>query len=507
MSAERRPSLDPERVATGVPNLDRVLGGGLLRGATAMLMGAPGTGKTILAQQIAFHRAARGEGTLCLTGYSEPHDKLLVHLRAFTFFEPAYVGRLVHYASLPDLLRQGSEETEDAIVATARKFDVSQVVLDGFRSMRRLLLDEAATARFLYSLGAKLALLGKSTLVTVEGDPGERARYPELTVCDVILALRREPIGSRFRRLLDVVKVRGAAPIEGLHPFTIDEHGLTVYPRFESTVPAGETGWTNDRVALGLPDVDRLLGGGPAVGTCTLLAGSVGIGKTLLGLHFAAEGVRRTEPVLFLGFHESAQQLHEQGAAFGLELRAAEARGLLRLLPLPAYDLEADRIAALLRDDVEARGVRRLVIDTVGELERSVADRARVPEFLAALVRYLRARRVTTVLTLDLPTIIGPALDVGATPLGVVAENLVLMRQAEYLGRLHNVLSVLKMRFSSFDRTLHEFTITAGRGIELVGPAPPAVGLLTGVARPLEDLPPQAASMHTEESRGDDPDR
>jgi len=64
---------------TGVPHLDRILGGGLLKGSLVMVVGAPGLGKTILAAQIAFHHAARGGTALYLTGYSESHDKLLAH--------------------------------------------------------------------------------------------------------------------------------------------------------------------------------------------------------------------------------------------------------------------------------------------------------------------------------------------------------------------------------------------------------------------------------------------
>jgi predicted ATP-dependent serine protease len=66
-------------VETGVPNLDRVLGGGLQPGAMVLVVGAPGAGKTMLAQQIGFHRARQGESVLYLTGYSETHDKLVAH--------------------------------------------------------------------------------------------------------------------------------------------------------------------------------------------------------------------------------------------------------------------------------------------------------------------------------------------------------------------------------------------------------------------------------------------
>jgi circadian clock protein KaiC len=175
---------------------------------------------------------------------------------------------------------------------------------------------------------------------------------------------------------------------------------------------------------------------------------------------------------------------------FGLDLSAAEAAGRVRLLVLPGYDLEVDYIAALLRADIEQRGVRRLVIDSAAELERGVADRERLPDFLAALVRYLRGRDVTTYLTLDLPTIVGQELSFAGTPLSVLAENLVLLRHVEYRGQLRRVFSVFKMRFSDYDPTIREFTIVPDHGIQIQA-ALAATGLLTGIAQPLEDAPTQ----------------
>jgi KaiC/GvpD/RAD55 family RecA-like ATPase len=59
------------------------------------------------------------------------------------------------------------------------------------------------------------------------------------------------------------------------------------------------------------------------------------------------------------------------------------------------------------------------------------------------------------------------------------------LRFAEYDGELHRLFCVLKMRFSDFDRTLHAYAIVDGEGIRVIGTAPRAEGLLTGLARPL----------------------
>ena len=496
-----RPKLS-HRFESGVPNLDAILGGGLLRGTIVMVIGPPGSGKTILGQQIAFAGARRGEVALYFTGYSETHAKLLSHNRSLAFFNADVVGDQVEMGSLPDLLEQGSAEAEQALVETARKRRAALVVLDGFRSMRGFLPDDQAAAQFLYSLGAKLSLLGTTLLVLVEGDASDRIRDPEQSVCDVILSLSQLVRGGGHRRQIEVLKVRGAAPLVGIHPFTIDGQGVSIYPRLESMVPADVPPWTDQRARFGLSDIDRLLGGGLNAGTATLAAGTPGLGKTLLGLHFLAEGARAGEPGLFAGFTENSVQLRHKAATFGLPIDPAEASGAITLLTVPPHDLDADRVAWHIREQVETRNIRRLVIDSATELAGGLASPERAQLFLASLAAYLRSRTVTTYMTVDVPTIVGSELSFAGTPLVVFTENLLLLRFAEYDGELHRLFCVLKMRFSDFDRTLHAYTIVNGEGIRITGKAPRAEGLLTGKARPLNSgLAPGSAWPAAESGR------
>jgi len=405
------------------------------------------------------------------------------------------------FGNLLDLLRAGSDETQAAIVTTVRRQQASIVVFDGFQGMRRSLPDEQVPGAFLYELGAKLALLGATTVVAMEGDASEPAIYSELTVSDAIISMRREQVGARTRRVLDVVKVRGTNPVLGSHPYIIDDNGIFLYPRFESTV---EPDWTNERAQVGIPEIDAMLGGGLTVGTSSLIAGIPGTGKTLLGVHFALEGALRGEPTLFVSFLENAVQLRAKARMFGMDMEAAEASGALRLLILPPFDIEIDEVMWHICEDIESRGVKRLVVDSVSELERATAGVPQSFSTLSAFVTYLRSKRVTSYLTRDITTAVGPEITFADTPLAMVAENLLFMRLAEYRGQLHRLFSVLKMRFSAHERIIHEYAIRPDQRIEMLGPVPPAEGWLTGVARPLWDKgPPNEPQLQSQTTNAD----
>ena len=126
----------------------------------------------------------------------------------------------------------------------------------------------------------------------------------------------------------------------------------------------------------------------------------------------------------------------------------------------------------LMMEDIERRGVRRLVIDSVIELERGLAFQGRTADFLAAVLSYLRSREVTTCLTLDVSPTPGAEMTLATAYLSLMAENQVTLRQVEYRGQLHRVAAVVKMRSSDHEHVVREVAITTGRGIQVLGPAP-----------------------------------
>ena len=489
------PRIDP----TGVLNLDQILGGGLARGALVIIMGAPGSGKTILANQIAFSAAKQGRGALVLTALSESTGKLVAHMRPFRFFDEDLLGDRVQFLSMQQFLKQGLESAGEEIISLARQDRAGTVVLDGFRGMRGTAAHPQEAREFLYDLGTALSVIGATTIVTSEADPHDPSLFPVSTTADVIIGLHREVRGVRQLRRIEAIKVRGAAPMPGLHGMAIGERGIVVYPRVEARVAAESRRLAGERMLLAaaeenvapqdaaaalasadrvgqkratfhLAELDAILGGGLTRCTSTMIAGSPGTGKTTLALRFALAGVEDGEKVVFLGFHETPEQMLMKADALGMgeRLRKALAGNRLTLVRIAPVELDPDIVADQLLRLLDETQAERLVVDSITELRDAVSIPGRAKQYQTALMEAIRRRQVTALFTREVRNAGMSELDVTFEPASPMAENVLLLRQVVYRGRSHRVLSVLKMRFSDHDSTLREYIIAPGDGIRVL---------------------------------------
>jgi circadian clock protein KaiC len=450
---------DMGRLRTGIADLDLILGGGLEPGSLVILAGAPGTGKTILAQQICFANATPEHKALYYTTLSEPHSKLVRHLAPFDFFKPAALGKSVDFIHLGELVQETAKDGLESMVSeVVRKcFETrpAVVVIDSAKALRDFVSDhELRTA--LYGLASRVAHTDALLLLVGEYTPGEIEGGVEFSLADGIVQLAYEPHEPVDRRWLRVVKLRGGDHLVGKHSFRIRQGGFEVFPRLETLAPNG-TVEADGRVASGVPRLDELMGGGMSAGQATVVLGPSGAGKTILGLRYAAEGLEAGERCLYVSFQETSDQLIKKAASFGWDWRDAQKSGQLVIHYVPVGELDLDTIAAAVRRELTKGAVRRVVVDSLAELVFAAREAERFPAYSRSLVGWIRAAGASVLITSETTTL-GPMTE----PIGGLSflfHNVVMLRYLEIGSELRRALNIIKMRTSNHDKGVFEYVI------------------------------------------------
>ncbi len=449
----------PKMLDTGVPNLDRVLGGGLQQHNSYLFVGASGTGKSALTQQIIFYRAQHGDRVLLITGLEEPHHNLLEHLSTFRFVDFKLVGPQIETVSMVPFLDRPVSDKIDVLRRTVLNARPRLVLMDGLRSAEAFLEGAQGMYQFLYSLTSWFAVERITLLLTKTTSATEDADNPETGLIDGVVVMTRELVDGHSMRRLWVRKMRGQKPLDGLHSFTIDENGVTVWPRPQATLRLQDRPWSDARAPFGMPTLDPMLGGGLPEATTTLLAGGPGTGKTLLALAFLSQGAQQGQPGLWLGFRETRSRLLGPARDWSRALADAEANGQAEFITLPPLDLDPDQLAGLLQERVAALGAKRLVLDAAEALEQALPTRRSATAFMTWLVQFLLEEGITGLITRQLPAVEGRGLAVTATPLSYLADNVILLGHHHEQAQRRHVLSILKMRGSGYDPTIREYTL------------------------------------------------
>ena len=451
-----------EPLATGIEELDLVLAGGLPAGSLVVLAGAPGTGKTILAQQICFASASSDHKAIYYTTLSEPHSKLVRHLEPFSFFDTDALGESVEFIHLGDLLLQedggGLHSVVSEVVDRCFEAEPAVVVIDSAKALQ-VFADEQSLRAAYYELASRVAHTGAVVILVGEYTPEEIERNVEFALADGIIQLANESYEPVDRRWLRVLKMRGSIHLGGRHSFRITTDGCEVFPRLE-TIAAQETPPpVSGRVASGVPALDELMGGGIPAGDATAVLGPSGCGKTILALRFITEGLAEGERCLYASFQESTGALAMKAASFGWDLEAALESGQLVIHHVPQGELNLDALGAVVRRELSDGSVRRIILDSLAELVVAVRETDRFPAYARSLIGFIRSAGASVIVTSE-TTALGPE----AEPIGGLSflfNNVLLLRYLEMESETRRALSILKMRDSDHVKGVYQFEIDA----------------------------------------------
>ena len=466
-----------KRLATGVPGLDVVLGGGLEPGSVTVLAGAPGAGKTILAQQMCFANASAEHRALYYTTLSEPHSKLVRHLESFDFFDPEALGPRVEYLHLGDLVREDRPGRLGPLVDEVSRKAMDErplvVVIDSAKALQDF-TGERELRMALYDLTSRLAHTPAALLLVGEYTDGEMLGGVEFSLADTIIHLAYEPREPIDRRWVRVVKMRGTHHLEGKHTFRISEAGFEVFPRIETLDP-GAPKDVSGRIPSGIRGLDRIMGGGIGAGEATVLLGPSGVGKTIAGLRFVAEGIAQSERCLYVTFQDTPDQLVKMAATFDWDLATARTKGQLVVHHVPLGELDLDVLTSRIRQELVDGSIHRVVIDSLAEMALATREAHRFPAYARSLTGLIRAYGATLIMTSETTTL-GPSPE----PIGGVTflfHNVILLRYIEMDSSIGRAANIVKMRNSDHAKETFGFTIGAD-GVTIGEPLLSVSGIL-----------------------------
>jgi circadian clock protein KaiC len=447
-----------ERLTTGNLEVDKILMGGFPRNSIHVLMGAPGTGKTILAEQICFANAAPGRPILYLSTFSEPLQKLVGFLQEFSFADPGKLGGQVVYEYIGEDMLKAPERLPERVQEFLTLHRPKIIVIDSFKALADLMPERSAWRRTLDAITGMLTAYDTTTFWVGEYMADMMSDLPEFAVADGIVDLTRAERGSRDERFLRVLKLRGSGFLAGHHAIHLGPGGIEAFRRFITPATPPDYRPAFERLKSGIAGLDDMVATGWLRGTATLVAGPSGAGKTSLGMQFLMAGVEEGEPGLLASFQESPTQLARMMSSLGWEPHKLLGPGKLDHFYTSPVELQIDTVASEIVRRIAKDGVRRVVIDAAGDLEKVSGDPLRYRDLLYSLTQAFAAQNVTSMIIAET---VGqsPGHELTGYEVSYMSDNILLLEVL--LGEdLARTIRILKSRGSEHDGRRHRLRIS-----------------------------------------------
>ncbi len=476
-------------VATGVPGLDDILGGGLTPHRVYLIEGSPGAGKTTLALRWLLEGARIGDRGFYVT-LSETKAELsaVAKTHGWTLDGITILELIANESELePDNQYSMFEPSEvelgvttKAILAEVENIKPRRVVIDSLSEMRLLAQNPLRYRRQILAL--KQFFIGRECTVFLLDDLTSEPEDLQLqSIAHGVVTLEQlSPEYGAERRRLRVMKLRGQKYRGGYHDFTIQKGGLDVFPRLvagEHVEPLGR-----GLLKSGNSELDALVGGGLQYGTSVVLLGPAGSGKSTVAIQYMLAAALRGENTVLFAFDERVQTILERTSGLGMDLPPQIASGRLTIRPIDTAELSPGEFAHTVRRAVEGEvgrpGVKVVVIDSLNGYLNAMPEERFLTAQLHELLTYLGHKGVVTFLVLAQHGLVGQMESPVDTT--YLADTVVLFRYFEAAGEVRQAISVIKKRSGKHERTIRELRLGAD-GIKIGAPLKEFQGVLSGV--------------------------
>jgi circadian clock protein KaiC len=496
------------KLPTGVPGLDEILGGGIPEFSFNIIAGAPGSGKTTLAHQIVFTNATAERPALYFTILGEPAIKMLRYQQQYSFFDQAMLNNAVRFINLSKVvLEKDLDGVLEEIAKEVEKASPGLVVVDSFRTVVRKAsggTTEVELQSFIQRLALLLTSWQATTFLIGEYIEGEIRDNPVFTVADGLFWLYQAADRNSIVRKLQVVKLRGQESVPGLHTFRITHAGLQAFSRTLGLGGQHRKMPSARRLSIGIPELDKMLGGGIPQGDSVLVAGASGTGKSVLATQFIAEGIRQGDPGIVVVFEERPQEYAERAGSFGLDLKTPRQEKKLEILYLRPLDLSVDETMHEILAAVHRIGAKRLVIDSLAGFEMALAPSFRT-EFRESLYRMITALTgigVTILSTVEMDESF-TAFPFSTYSISFLTDDIIRLRYICIGDQLRKILVVIKMRGGKHSNDIREYTITSEGIVISEDRLADYQGLITGIPEHLNRAVPKKGASPESKSKSE----
>jgi circadian clock protein KaiC len=466
-------------VKTGIDGLDAILAGGIPRGNVILLEGGVGAGKTTFGVEFIYHGALEFNEPGIIVVFEVSPDRLVRDAAQLGWDLPALEreGKLKIVFTTRQVFAQELQHADSLLLDEAAAMGARRMFVDGLPSA----ISVAGTGGegvwdTFHTLTEGLQRENLTAMLAVEPTPtGVRRQFalPEEAIADTIIRLQMEEVTRATVRSLQIVKSRGHEYQMGRHTFRIaDGCGLKVYRRVQAPRHTRDDAAAYDpttRITTGVPGLDPLVNGGYLLGSTTVVAGISGVGKSVMGLQYLAEGARRGERSLMLSLDEPVRQIIRNANSIGIDLQQLIDSGTVRVQYDTPQEIEIDRHFDDIEQVVEEFHPTRVLFDSLSTYGSNLGVTGRsFRDFFHALVALMKEHQTATVYNHENPEMLGMASMMGDFAMSSLVDNIMLMNWIEIGDVFRLGLTVAKMRGNPNARGTHECEIRNGQGLQVL---------------------------------------
>ena len=466
-----KPSLmkAPTKAPTGITGFDEITGGGLPRGRTTLLVGGPGSGKTIFALEFLVNGAQGGKEPGIFVAFEETSKRIVANAEGFGWnLAELRRKKLFFLDAQPtaELVQSGNFDLSGMLAALGAQTEAMgarRIVFDALDIVLALLPDAAAKRREVYRLHEWLLARELTGLITAKAGGDEVSSFSQQQfgfmqfMVDCAVILNHSVVLGVSQRNLRVQKYRGSSFDENESPFLIGASGLEV--AIQHTLGRVNANVTSERVSSGVARLDTMLGGGYYRGASVLITGFPGTAKTTLSGAFAEAACKRGERTLFVSFDSDSNEVIRDLASVSIRLDRYVKNGRLRMISARNITGSAEIYLVRIKTLAKEHGARCLVIDPVSTWSKSGSDLSAY-SVADRLIDWAKAEGITLVCTSLLDEM--SSQTEGGSPLQIstLADTWIHLNYLVQAGERNRGLSIIKSRGTAHSNQVRELILS-----------------------------------------------